>query len=369
MGDKLFKSTLLGSLLKPIVERKEEGNIKNRVFYLDMIRVLSTVMIVCCHFSVCYVQFSIGGFHNFFLDFANTDTGKIGVYLFFMISGAALITGYEEKLPLVKFYKKRWLSLFPLLYLAWLLFYLITVVQNGGNFTYNGSLLRVCWTLIGMDGYLGGMVPTYALVGEWFTGAIIICYLLFPLLQRAYRNHYSYLGTSVLLYALYLTNIYLYPLPHPVNIESPFVDVFYFWIGMMLVKEQKWVKQIPATLLLLLLVPILLVPNSVHVLFNSLIASIAIFILCMKMGDAHNIKDNYIFRFLRDNSYAIYLVHHQIIYLVMRRYEEGYFPLWKSLILFAVIWAMIALISVVLRRAEKWIIGNCKLIGKNYTAT
>ena len=63
--------------------------IKNRVLWLDIIRVVSTVMIVCCHFSVCYQQFNISGYSNFLLNFANTDTGKIGVYLFFMVSGLA----------------------------------------------------------------------------------------------------------------------------------------------------------------------------------------------------------------------------------------------------------------------------------------
>lgn len=216
-----------------------------RVFYLDLIRVISTIMIVCCHFSVCYQQFDISGWNNFLLDFANTDTGKLGVYLFFMISGAALIIKYENKLLLSEFYKKRWLSLFPLMYCSWIVFYFFSVFQNGGNFLYNGNFLRVFWTLIGMDYYLGGMVPTYAIVGEWFTGAIIICYLVFPVLRIAYRNNLSYYAISVFLFSLYLINCFIIPLPHPTNVESPFVDLFYFWIGMMFVKEKNWIRQIP----------------------------------------------------------------------------------------------------------------------------
>lgn len=41
------------------------------------------------------------------------------------------------------------------------------------------------------------------------------------------------------------------------------------------------------------------------------------------------------------------------VYGVMRRYRRQYLPCWISLILFAVIWSLIALLSVVLRRAEK----------------
>lgn len=71
-----------------------------------------------------------------------------------------------------------------------------------------------------------------------------------------------------------------------------------------------------------------------------------------------------IFRFVRDYSYAIYLVHHQIIYLIMRRFQGQYLALWQSMLLFALVWAFIAGVSITLGTAEKWIVGRCGLPDK-----
>lgn len=121
------------------------------IFHFDLIRVLSIILIVCCHFSVCYTQYNIGGFNNFLLYFANTDSGKIGVCLFFMLSGASLIYNYDnEDFSWKNFYKKRYLKIFPSFYLAWLLFYIFKVWETK-NVLYNGSALRIVWTLVGLD--------------------------------------------------------------------------------------------------------------------------------------------------------------------------------------------------------------------------
>lgn len=322
---------------------------KEKLFHLDLVRVLSTFLIVCCHFSVSFTQYNIGGFSNYLLNFANTDTGKLGVYLFFMISGSTLIYNYDDNFSIKQFYKKRWIRIFPLFYLTWIIFYLIKVIEVQ-NFLFNGDIIRMFWTIIGLDYYVVGVYPTYAIVGEWFTGAIIIIYIIFPLLRLLYKHKLSYYSTSIILYVLYLINNFIAPLPHPSNVETIFVDIFYFWIGMMLIKAKDMVKTIPPLLLVIPLVPILLVKNNYSIMTNSLVASIIIYILCAKTQNGKFLEENVIFKFISKYSYAIYLTHHQIIYLIMKNYANTYLPIWKSLIIYLVTWSFIGIVSFILTK-------------------
>lgn len=178
------------------------GEYKDRQNYFDLIRVFSTFLIVSCHFSFCFVQYNISGFNNFFLYTANTDAGKVGVYLFFMLSGGGLAYNYaKEKFDIISYYKKRWLKIFPLFYLCYIFFLIIKIVQKQ---IYMSDIIpqRFIWTILGMDYYLGGEVSTYAIVGEWFTGAIIILYLVFPVLLLLYKSK-KLIISQRLLYIVY----------------------------------------------------------------------------------------------------------------------------------------------------------------------
>ena len=43
----------------------------------------------------------------------------------------------------------------------------------------------IIWSVLALDGYLAGVVPTFYLLGEWFVGCIVLLYLVFPLLRAA----------------------------------------------------------------------------------------------------------------------------------------------------------------------------------------
>ena len=77
---------------------------RQRLFYLDLIRVAAAVLIVIYHFP-----FSIGGAVDPLHGTVNGSWGMTPVYCFFMVSGAALFHRYgrEEKLPVKTFYKEN----------------------------------------------------------------------------------------------------------------------------------------------------------------------------------------------------------------------------------------------------------------------
>ena len=101
---------------------------------------------------------------------------------FFCISGAVLNYNYSKILSFKGFYFKRWKSIFPSYYICFSYFYLRNVFDTR-KLLYNDHWKTLFLTLVGLDGYLYYRIKSYYLVGEWFLGAIIIIYTLYPLLS------------------------------------------------------------------------------------------------------------------------------------------------------------------------------------------
>ena len=174
---------------------------KEKKIYLDILRILAISMVFNLHFVIVLEQY-----HGVFFGFANGNWGNVGTSLFFLISGNCLARNYGEKLEIGKFYKKRWLAIFPMFYVCYLLvlFGYMVILQN--NVLAGLEPWRFIYTLLGIDMYVVFKgVRTAALVGEWYTAIILVIYLLFPLLQFLYRKS-KVLGT-VLVFGLYVLNL------------------------------------------------------------------------------------------------------------------------------------------------------------------
>ena len=149
---------------------------------LDLVRVAATVMVVCGHYSFALGRRKVEGFTNFGAFYANGEWPLAAVSMFLALSGAVLWRRYQGCKDWRTFFKKRWLTLFPIFYIAWLAVYFFKVCQTGRLF-WGGNPTKLLLTLVGMDNYFAYRVAGYGLVGEWFFGAIVFLYLLFPLLQ------------------------------------------------------------------------------------------------------------------------------------------------------------------------------------------
>ena len=121
---------------------------KQRIYNFDFIKAASALGIICFHF----------GYHaqnlNWLVSLPNY-TGSwrsVLVAVFFLISGALLYLHHNKIDSVWRFYKRRWIAIFP--------------------------------AFIGMDGYLFSWLQfhTFYILGEWFLGAIIIAYLTYPVL-------------------------------------------------------------------------------------------------------------------------------------------------------------------------------------------
>lgn len=149
---------------------------KNVLDQFDFIRAIACFGIVLFHFAVEY------GWPLAFRDFGGGVTyGDIYVTVFFFISGALLFYNHRQVEEIKLFYKKRAFSIFPPFYIAWGLLYLRDVLRYK-NLFYRGNPFSIILSLVGMDGYLAYKVQDYYIIGEWFIGAVILLYLLYPLL-------------------------------------------------------------------------------------------------------------------------------------------------------------------------------------------
>ena len=197
---------------------------QKRLFYLDVIRAVCAVMIVVYHFPLAISQ-PVDYFHSF----ANGSFGMIAVYCFFMVSGAALMYRYqnEGKLNLKQFYKKRFFSIYPLFWIAYVMAFFWVFWQLKEVYRIIPTK-AIFWSVIGMDGWLAHLVPTFYMVGEWFLGSIIILYALFPLIRICYQKNRHILLAVSLLAALWLFSAN----PFPMEIkQNPITGIFYFVLG------------------------------------------------------------------------------------------------------------------------------------------
>ena len=286
---------------------------KERIENFDFIRGVAALLIIGYHI-ICLFE-SVPSW-NFFPIKSHTINGDWGhsavVSMFFMLSGATLLYNYPtlEKKALKTFYIKRWKSIFPAFYLVWGYLYLNDVIKTG-NFFYAASPKYLLLSLFGMDGYFNYAHTNFYSVGEWFLGAIIILYLIYPLVLYCY-NHFFKLSTFLLFLAFCLNmKLDLFQISDADNLIT---CLFCFWMGMIFVRYFNRIKTpaIPAFLSLGICLFFLFFPLNTNQYISMIIAGIALFLVLFYAAP-------YVFKVLplkklvrtsSDLSYELFLVHH-----------------------------------------------------------
>ncbi len=220
---------------------------KKRYNFMNVLRVLSMFTIVFYHMLITLYIYGIRQLDSisFFFENKNMHIAKIGVCLFFMLSGAGLILSSKDGSFNVKeFYIKRFKKIlipFYIVYACYFLFLLLTSQISLSN-TFAGKDIKpysFIFTLLGMDAYLENFgIATCSLgIGEWFLGCLIFIYLLYPLLRMAMlKNKFV---TIILATVYYIIMIIVYnniPLFSGVPMYMNMVIKIYdFILGMFLI--------------------------------------------------------------------------------------------------------------------------------------
>ena len=290
---------------------KDENIIKKKIPGIIFARAICSLGIVIYHFF----SHSRGDF-KLLQNTANTSFGFIFVTTFFCISGYVLKKNYSRILSFKAFYFKRWKSIFPSYYTCFFYFYLQNVFYRR-KLLYNGHWTKFLLTLVGIDGYLYYRIKSYYIVGEWFLGALIIIYILYPLLLWIIKEQNIFFYCFIFFYYAFIYKKKFFIISNQRNLITCIIS---FYFGMNSIKYREFFFENTKTLILLLL--ILLILSTVKISSFILIQQIqgfSFFVILVKIGQyLLKEKNNKVILKISNLSYSIYLFHHRIIFDIFK---------------------------------------------------
>jgi len=278
-----------------------------RIDGIDFARGSCTIGIIIFHFF----GYSHSNLRNFFLKSANSTYGFMFVTSFFSISGAVLYYNYPKITSLKIFYYKRWKSIFPSYYVCFLYFYMKNVFRFHKLF-YRGHWSILIFTILGLDGYFSYKYKTYYIIGEWFLGAIILIYIIYPLLSYAINKNIFIIHFLIIIGYLLMIRTKFFNIFIDCNLITC-IQSFYF--GMISIKSKAFLltNKICGIIALITLIFLCNYHFPRFILIYQ-IQGFSLFIILVQLGNyAMKTKFKYIIREISKLSFSIYLLHHRTI--------------------------------------------------------
>lgn len=327
-----------------------ENQKKEHIKACDFMRAVCALGIVLYHYSIHIADANLQSVFQF----RQIEWSDVIVTIFFMISGAMLYYNYPVISSLKGFYYKRWKSIFPFFYMIFIPKFLINVIRYK-SFFYLGNPLGLLLSLLGIDGYFSYRFDSYYMMGEWFLGAIILLYLLYPVVLWLFQK--SAVITTLLSVAGYVfvlcTDIFtIDPLRNLLSC------LMCFTLGMLFMKYKKQLKCLPVgilSLMIVVLVCILETELPVYPVTRYHLVGIFLFVALFYLGD-FVMKVPYLSKGLSEISnisFPIFLLHH----LTILQAVEIYMPTTSSakIIEFFIVLTIILVASKILCLVVKWI--------------
>ena len=315
---------------------------KKRIFYYDFVRGFAFVFIIIYHFNISVVSRNISGTTILINDFCNNlDLGHIGVSLFFILSGSALMESSGKVFDIREFYKKRIKSLLPLFWTAYLLvfIYYFCKYKTGHPFTEEPKGWTFLLTVIGMDGYTASLMLNYYKIGEWFLGCILLMYMMFPALKWGVEKHPYTAWIPVI--AVYCFLNYKYILPNLCT-QDVFMRLPAFVFGMYMgkyIKKVRVIGLIPAVIILPVCACVdfseyLSIPVMVYVTLAG-VSSYTVFRFVGERAENELFKE--IVAKISAITYPVYLLHHVISEQIITNFEQVKLSSVDVVVLFVIV--------------------------------
>lgn len=301
--------------------------------------------------------------------------GKVGVFIFFMITGylfvGKLIRGTSDNCNWYKLYESRIFRIFPLYLFALVVISLI--VAGATHFELNSGLLRLLqeyskW-IVFHGSTLNGFAETKTIIAEvdWTLKYEWLFYVSLPLVAAALKFRYGGLLMLLLCLVLFLS---------PFQVKQ-FNTVYFllFAIGGLCAWAKhyqnyltKFAVGLPATLIALVSISAaIFYPNTmdgVHVLM------ITVFFIAVVLGnDIFGLFSSRASIVLGEISYSIYLLHGILLYLlftVANPLDIADYTIEEFLVLTPLLTILVVVVSAL---SYRWIEKPCLEFGRQYRLT
>lgn len=327
---------------------------REKIPAFNFIRAICAIGIIWFHFGTGSNSTVI---HSILVSYANeTRLGYIVVTVFFIISGSLLYYNHPRVKEVWKFFKKRWLTIFPAFYIAYAGLFLLKTVANRG--IDDKPLPLFILTVLGMDGYTSAATnfENWYLIGEWFLGIIIILYLLYPVLTILMERNTVGLYFGVALLYFISLNIKMLNMD---PFRNPFACLFSFVVGMAIARHQLYRSKALSAISIFGLLALCIIPVGLDINLGNHLAGICAFFLLFYIGD--NVMKqktvSRLFNWIGTISYDIFLLQHIILGGVQKVYnpEEAGVAILELLLTTV----LIMVLALVLHMISKWVVNFC----------
>ncbi|WP_157456495.1 acyltransferase family protein [Chryseobacterium hispalense] len=322
-----------------------------KISQITFTRFVAAMAIVISHFNKDLFLYKIRFIADIFL------RANVGVSYFFILSGFIMIIAYhrKEKIGYQDFYRNRVARIYPL-YVVGLLLYFVTRY-------YDFSFYKTFLYLSGVQSWIPGKALILNFPG-WSISVEFLFYLLFPWL---YNYLYSkgnksiwviavliWIGTQV--FSNLYTNSLSYKGPHTDSHE--FIHYFPLWhineflignlAGLFFVRNRREKNHDLAIALLFIgiLLSLIFIPLNFH---NGLMAVFfvpVIYLISCNNGVISKVFSLKPLEFLGEISYAIYIIHIPVLYIV-RSFLWDYFQVSESNVIFWIYILVLMFVSAV----------------------
>lgn len=212
------------------------SGLKKRYVGLDVFRIIS-VMAICSFHTTIHLGANYGVLQSMSL------MGAVFMTAFFMLSGFSLFVNYAQR-DLIKisnlksFWIKRIIGIIPMYYIVAVLFILSRYAFFlRGDYSIIYELILAPIEILGIQSNFSSLFSYSHNGGTWFISCILVCYLVYPLLQEIAKQLQAktkiiiiFLCSGILLYSPFVVHIFgtfdIY--------ANPFFRILEFTIGVML---------------------------------------------------------------------------------------------------------------------------------------
>ena len=281
---------------------------------VNFVRVIAALGIIIYHIS-CYTGSDAV---KVLYKYENGTFGNMFTMVFLLISGGVLYHNYPKITSLREFFYKRWKSIFPSFYIVFSCFYIKNVLERGSLFYY-GRPTSILLSIFGLDGFFNYAGANYYLVGEWFLGAIIILYILYPLILKGV-NKTGWL-TIFILIALCVWKVETYTFGSVVLNRLAYYGGC-FVLGMLIFKYKLYGNKILVAISVVVSAVFLFIKVNISNAYSDYILGVSLFFVMYALGEllAKVSVLNDMISFISGLTFPMFLVQNQISMYLVNRY-------------------------------------------------